>query len=482
MSIVTAAATSLPLHPTNSRKLKAERRSSLIIIPNSPSSAKSNPFINNNATVFDKDDTNNNHVNNHPSCSTGIINDGYNCHNNNSSFFIDKAVDNNNNCGVPIISNHYCCEQQQQQLDYRYTPIVIIDGSHTIKCGLSNENGEFTHPTSVFHYKEAISLDYNKLQNPIERDGIFTKYNWDIYEMIWYKIFYEKLKILPSNHGIFITESLYNSKTNRETISQIIFENFNAPALYFGKQQILSLYAALRTTGLVVDSGDYCTTFVPIVDGCQLSAAHNCKVDIGGRDLTEYLIKIYFEKTRLKIKNLHDTFMNVKEQFCFVNEQSTTLQSYNTLQNTLQNNNNTLQRTYELPDGKTILTLDTERYQCPEILFHPSLIGKESPSITTQIYNSINNCEIDLKKELFENIILCGGNTMFEGLDRRINNELEKMVNNKLNVRVFASNDRNNYAYIGASILSSLSSFKEMFLTKEEYEEEGVCRIHKKFQ
>ncbi|KAL9652420.1 hypothetical protein ABK040_012075 [Willaertia magna] len=204
MSIVTAAATSLPLHPTNSRKLKAERRSSLIIIPNSPSSAKSNPFINNNATVFDKDDTNNNHVNNHPSCSTGIINDGYNCHNNNSSFFIDKAVDNNNNCGVPIISNHYCCEQQQQQLDYRYTPIVIIDGSHTIKCGLSNENGEFTHPTSVFHYKEAISLDYNKLQNPIERDGIFTKYNWDIYEMIWYKIFYEKLKILPSNHVLMI--------------------------------------------------------------------------------------------------------------------------------------------------------------------------------------------------------------------------------------------------------------------------------------
>ena len=135
---------------------------------------------------------------------------------------------------------------------------------------------------------------------------------------------------------------------------------------------------------------------------------------------------------------------------------------------------------YALPDGQ-IITIGQERFKCPEALFNPSLLRKEIPGIHELIKNTIDNCDITIRKNLYKNIILSGGTTTFKGFKNRLELELENLVNKNTTIKIINPLQRKYTVWIGGSILGSLETFSNYFVTKKEWEEYGNSIIHKKF-
>lgn len=96
------------------------------------------------------------------------------------------------------------------------------------------------------------------------------------------------------------------------------------------------------------------------------------------------------------------------------------------------------------------------------------------------IYQSVLKCDVDHRKELYHNVILAGGNTMFEGLSERLWFELKNLVPSQTKLKVISPPDRKFSAWIGGAILSALSTFQTMWITKQEYDESGPAIIHRK--
>ncbi|XP_072897518.1 actin-6-like isoform X5 [Hemitrygon akajei] len=306
-----------------------------------------------------------------------------------------------------------------------FQPAIVIDnGSGLIKSGISGDK----EPRSIFYNvigkprqksliigagqkdfyigeeaqakRGVLSIKY-----PVEH-GIVT--SWDDMDKIWRYMYDNDLKIKPNERPALVTEAPLNPLGNRERMCQILFEGFEVPAMYVAVQAVLALYASGRTTGCVMDSGDGVTHTVPIYEGYCLPHAV-LRLELGGRDLTEYLVRILTES------------------------------------------------------GISFVST-----------------GIEAPGIDKLCFNAIMKCDIDLRRDLYANVILAGGSSLFPGIDERMLKELTKMVPTGTPVKVCAPAERKNSVWIGGSILSSLSAFRQMWVTDCEYKEVGANIVHRK--
>ncbi|KAM7533878.1 hypothetical protein Aperf_G00000111105 [Anoplocephala perfoliata] len=367
-------------------------------------------------------------------------------------------------------------------------PVVIDNGSGLSKSGFAGEDSPRSVIPSVVgrpKYESVITAMAEKdayigdeaqskrgmlyLRHPIEHGYVN---DWEDMEKLWNQIFYNELRVAPEEHPIILTEPPLNPKSNRERMTTIMFETFNVPAMYVALQAVLALHASGRMSGLVLDSGDGATHTIPIYEGYAVTSAID-RLDLAGREVTEYLMRLLrgrgyaFRSTAER-----EIVREAKEKLAYVaiDYRDELIKAETT---------NEIEKNYQLPDGH-IITLGNERFRCAEALMRPELIGKECNGLSESIYETIIKCDLSTRKDLYHNIVLSGGSTMFPGMAERLKKDVSQMAPSKANVRVVAQPERKYCVWIGGSILGSLSSFRKVWISREEYEEVGPGIVHKK--
>lgn len=360
-------------------------------------------------------------------------------------------------------------------------PAVVIDnGSGFIKAGVSGNDSPKVRFPSVVGYpiekdpdrdcyigQEAMQKRSQlELVWPIE--GGMVK-DWENMNKLWRYTVNDELRMAVGGepdeidcHGVLLTDSPTNSKPNREKLTRVMFEQFQVANFYIAAQAVLSLYATGRTTGIVCDCGQSMSHTVPIFEGYAMPHAVQ-RVPLAGQTLTDYLIRILLEsKINLMAPSLFPVADAIKEQLCQVS------MDFDNEVDVFGGK----EKQFTLPDGSQI-TVHNQIIRCPELLFRPVMDSLDCKGLHELVHKTAMDCDADVRKDLFGNIVMAGGTTMFPFMRDRLQEDVQKKVAESVKVKVSSPPERRVSAWIGGSILSSLPQFKNMWISVGDYKEHG---------
>ncbi|KAK0168823.1 hypothetical protein PV327_002590 [Microctonus hyperodae] len=324
-------------------------------------------------------------------------------------------------------------------MDSKGQKVIVCDnGTGFVKCGYAGAN----FPAHIFpsivgrpiiralnkigdiDVKDLMVGDEaSKLRSLLEisypmQNGIVR--NWEDMCHVWdYTFGKEKMNINPRECKILLTEPPMNPTTNREKMIEVMFEKYGFAGTYVAVQAVLTLYAQGLITGVVVDSGDGVTHICPVYEEYALPHLTR-RLDIAGRDITMYLIKLLLLRGYAFNHSADfETVRMLKEKLCYI--------GYNVeSEEKLAVETTVLVESYTLPDGR-VIKVGGERFAAPEALFQPHLINVEAPGIAELVFNTIQSADIDMRSELYKHIVLSGGSTMYPGLPSRLEREIKQL-------------------------------------------------------
>lgn len=388
-------------------------------------------------------------------------------------------------------------------MDNNGNKIVVCDnGTGFVKCGFAGTN----FPSHIFpsmvgrpmlrsstkindiEIKDVmIGEEASKLRSMLEvnypmDNGIVR--NWEDMLLLYDYTFGEDvLNINPRECKILLTEPPLNPNKNREKMVEVMFEKYGFNALYIAVQAVLTLYAQGILTGVVIDSGDGVTHICPVFEGFALPHLTR-RLDIAGRDITKYLIKLLLLRGYAFNHTADfETVRMMKESLCYVGydiEQEQKLALETTV----------LVESFTLPDGR-VIKIGGERFEAPEAFFQPHLINQEGVGIAELLFNTIQAADIDTRSEFYKHIVLSGGSTMYPGLPSRLEREIKQLYLqrvlkgdtskiSKFKIRIEDPPRRKHLVFLGGAVLANITKDREDFwMTRQEYEEKGLNVLSK---
>ena len=293
-------------------------------------------------------------------------------------------------------------------------------------------------------------------------------------DKVYHHIFYNELRVDPTEHAVLFTDNhgRQDARKNREKVAQVMFESFSVPSLFIEYSTTLAAYSNGKTTALVVDCGDSDVQVSVIANGYRIpdSFAH---LGFGGRVLTDYLLRILGENAVLfNTRSNRDMARDIKEKLCYTAYDRAEEDSHFPRPND----------EYTHRNGDTIV-VGNQRFRCPEALFNPGVVtGKPDDGIHEVINSVIQKSDVNIRNELWRNIVLSGGSSLFNGFPERLERECTGLAPATPCIKVVAAPERKYAAWMGGSILGCLATFPNMVFSQEEYYSAGVGYMHRRME
>lgn len=388
--------------------------------------------------------------------------------------------------------------------------VVIDNGAHTIKTGVSSNENPTIVPNAIMKAKAErkrlfVGNQINECRDcsglyyllPCEK-GYITK--WDVQKPVWDHIFTKGICRI-NEHPVVLTQPLFNFKSIQDCIDEIFFEEYEVVSMFRPNPTDLAALKYMNdksmptdSTCLIIDSGYSFTHIIPYVKGCKFLNAIQ-RLNVGGKLLTNHLKDIISYR---QYNVMEETYVinQVKEDTCYVahdvkTELEKAVKTKEIAINYVLPDFNTIRRGYirnplnidqkEIEENCQILRLNNERFVVPEILFYPSDIGMKSMGLAEAIVRSINLCPKEHREDLASNIILVGGNCKFAGFRDRVFGDVRSQLPHLWNVNVFQPEDPVGYAWKGGNSLLKFPNFKSCLVTRDEYNELGSTIIQQRF-
>ncbi|GFR47912.1 hypothetical protein Agub_g9712 [Astrephomene gubernaculifera] len=382
--------------------------------------------------------------------------------------------------------------------------VAVLDyGSRWLKAGWAynfptDEEPRIMAPTAVYVDKNnangpADSAAAGELQRPIRRGKIL---DWDQFESLAYYVLYELMGWELGNEGhVMLCEPLLTGRTDREMMTQLMFEVFNVPGMFCQDQAVLSLYAFGRTSGLVVDIGHDKVDVATVMDGlANLTSVR--RLEYGCANLTQYMQQLMRDPSRGQQQQpssdgsipsssspqLTDEAAEALKELCVRCADSETA-----YKNSISSSSSL--ETFKLPDGQEIQVASSDGLRVGEALFQPtSLLGLRGPNIAEAAVDSAG-CLLEplLRKLMYENMVLVGGGSVIPGLPQRFLSEARSMAPASANAAIIPTpeylpspNVPRDAAWVGGAVLAKVALIQNHFIVKADYDEAGPSAVHRR--
>lgn len=322
--------------------------------------------------------------------------------------------------------------------------------------------------SQCFYGDKALLQDNATLIRPIRRGQMdLSSASKDALESLWEHTFRNVLKA-EEELPVLIADSMplgQSSYESRKWMAEVLFEKLKVKSLAIFNTAVLSLFSTGLTRGLVVESGEGLTQAVPVFEGFAIPHAI-FKMEVAGQEITSEVQRMMVKQLGADLAGNARNMQSLKEKVCCV-----ALSAHHAARGVEEADEES--RSFELPDGNIIQVPREVRLGATEVLW------TQPQSMQKICMDAISTCDLDFRQDLVRSIVVAGGTSLLPGLSQRLRSEMVELLPDDLTrqVNVTADSQRRHAAWIGGSMFASLSTFDQVAITKQEYEE-GRADLH----